>query len=180
MSEPDIIRSDRQHEVTIPEGSNKALAKTAAQQEPSVRKVLNEGGGEIIEHILPDKFVSDTTPALQSRPDNNISADKPAKTQGLVDAAATSQVSVPAPSSMGTHTAAAPPSRDEATPTSPGAQASGPASESFGEDRVLPKATATAPSFPAMPEMDFPARIVHLRIENELLQKRLDELDKDT
>jgi hypothetical protein len=31
-----------------------------------------------------------------------------------------------------------------------------------------------------MPEMDFPARIVHLRIENELLQKRLDELDKDT
>jgi hypothetical protein len=39
MSEPDIIRSDRPHEVTIPEGSNKALAKTAAQQEPSVRKV---------------------------------------------------------------------------------------------------------------------------------------------
>ena len=33
---------------------------------------------------------------------------------------------------------------------------------------------------PDMPEMDFPARVVHLRIENELLQKRLDELDKDT
>jgi hypothetical protein len=30
-----------------------------------------------------------------------------------------------------------------------------------------------------MPEMDFPARVVHLHIENEKLRKQLDELEAD-
>ena len=30
-----------------------------------------------------------------------------------------------------------------------------------------------------MPEMDFPARVVHLRIENEELRTRLDNLETD-
>jgi hypothetical protein len=30
-----------------------------------------------------------------------------------------------------------------------------------------------------MPEMDFPARVVHLRIENEELRTRLEKLETD-
>lgn len=192
MSEPDIIRSERQHEVTIPEGSNKALAKTAAQQEPSVRKVLNEGGGEVIEHILPDKFVSDTPQALDGRPDKFVNADAAANTQvpdqyvkvaernGPADAKAVPRTAGASPAALG---ATLPPgsavARDKLVLPQAGAQASGLASESSDESALPVTAKAALPA-PDMPEMDFPARVVHLRIENELLQKRLDDLDKDT
>ncbi len=191
MSEPTIIRSDHPHEVTIPEGSNKALAKTAAQQEPSVRKVLNEEGGEVIEHILPDKFVSDTPQALDSRPDKFVNADAAANTQvpdqyvkvaerkGPADATAVPRSAGAGPAALG---ATLPPgpavARDKVVLPQAGAQASGSASESSNES-ALPQAAKAAMAAPDLPEMDFPARVVHLRIENELLQKRLDDLDKD-
>lgn len=191
MSEPTIVRSDHPHEVTIPEGSNKALAKTAAQQEPSVRKVLNEEGGEVIEHILPDKFVSDTPQALDSRPDKFVNADAAANTQvpdqyvkvaerkGPADATAVPRSAGASPAALGATLPAGPAvARDKVVLPQAGAQASGSASESSNES-AFPQVAKAALPVPNMPEMDFPARVVHLRIENELLQKRLDDLDKD-
>jgi hypothetical protein len=181
MSEPDIIRSDRPHEVTIPEGSNKALAKTAAQQEPSVRKVLNEAGGEEVEHILPDKFVSDTPEQLAKQPDKYVNADAGANTRGPADAQAPARIANAPASAPGMPAGAAIAGRAPAALAPAGAQALSAASESLTE-AVASSAAQAAKVIPApdMPEMDFPARVVHLRIENELLQKRLDELDKDT
>lgn len=193
MSDPDIIRSDRPHEVTIPEGSNKALAKTAAQQEPSVRKVLNEAGGEEVEHILPDKFVSDTPEQLAKQPDKYVNADAGANTRvpdasmkvsesrGPTDAQAPGRIANAPASAPGMPAGVAIAGRGPAALAPAGAQALSAASESLTE-AVASSAAQAATVIPApdMPEMDFPARVVHLRIENELLQKRLDELDKDT
>ena len=170
MSEPEIIRNDRPHEVTIPEGSNKALAKTAAQQEPSVRKVLREGGDEV-EHIHPDKFVSDTPEPLASRPDKYVHADAADNTQVPDAYVKVTEARGPADTAM-------PPRAAQTLPAQ--AQALGAASESSQAKNPTDASEASAQPAQAMPEMDFPARVVHLRIENELLQKRLDELDKDT
>lgn len=193
MTEEDnIIRQERPHEVTIPEGSHMAVAKTAAQQEASVRKVYQNEGGEEVEHIAPDKFVSDASDTLQGVPDRFVGEDSSLNTRGADALPAPIQAKGPAgleiapehrvgvadpavpPEFQGRESVARPvgsPSQ-EVAPTAP-AQALASASESLhGEHRepVVPK---------DMPEMDFPARVVHLHIENENLRKRLDDLDAD-
>lgn len=188
MSEPNIIRSDRPHEVTIPEGSNKALAKTATQQEPSVRKVMREEGGEQVEEILPDKFVSVTPDELETRPDQFAHDTSQRQDTVAKTAVVTEENRVKIPGEVITTNAplAIPPALERDIPKLPEVavspvevvaptQVSAPATESF---MVRPPALAAAPQSPML-EMDFPARIVHLRIENQKIQKRLDELEAD-
>lgn len=46
MSDPEIIKSNSPHRVTIPEGSSNAVSKKAEVGEASIRKVLNDASGE--------------------------------------------------------------------------------------------------------------------------------------
>ena len=46
MSDPEIIKSNTPHRVSMPEGSSNAVGKKAEVGEASIRKVLSEGSGE--------------------------------------------------------------------------------------------------------------------------------------
>ena len=72
MSEPDLIRSDRPHQVTLPEGANVAAGKKGEALESSVRQVLTETSGPIIEHSLQDQRVAapDTAAEVPDRTDS--------------------------------------------------------------------------------------------------------------
>jgi len=54
LSDPDIIRHEAPHQVTMKEGSTMAVGKKAEAIEPSVRKVLTPEDGLILEHKLED------------------------------------------------------------------------------------------------------------------------------
>jgi hypothetical protein len=58
MSEPDLIRGDRPHEVTLPEGARLAAGKKAEASEPSVRKVLAGASPPITKDAPQDRFVA--------------------------------------------------------------------------------------------------------------------------
>ena len=157
-----------------------------------MRKVLREGGADEVEHILPDKFVSDAPDQLASRPDKFVHADAAANTQVPDAYVKVAEVRGPADATAPPRTARAPvpgaqasagaavTQRSAAVLPESQAQALGLASESSQASTLAIASAASVMPAPDMPEMDFPARVVHLRIENELLQKRLDELDKDT
>ena len=193
MTEDNIIRQDRPHEVNIPEGSHMAVAKTATPQEASVRKVYEHAGGEEVEHIAPDKFVSDASDTMQGVPDRFVGDNSGIKKRGADDMPPPAQAKGPAELDMPPERRVAAPdaitappalARGSASvlgagatteaPAPPAAQALASASESSHEAAHL----ASSPP-PELPEMDFPARVVHLHIENENLRKRLDELDAD-
>ena len=178
MEEPEVIHSQRKHEVSIPEGSHVAVSKTATPQEPSVRKVLRTGGGEESEHKPEDRFAQNeehqgasrtVSHADEVQPERTDLAKKPLHSSDdrlRSDAPATppQRVANQAP----VRPADAPPLNSEVNPAIPA--------------QVLVQKVDSSndqPEFSAqeMPQMDFPARVVHLRIENEKLRTRLENLD---
>ena len=57
-NEPLIIKSDRPHEVTMPEGTNVAVGKKGEEGTPAVRKVLADPDQHAVEHMVMDGGVS--------------------------------------------------------------------------------------------------------------------------
>ena len=57
-NEPLIIKSDRPHEVTMPEGTNVAVGKKGEEGTPAVRKVLADPDEHAVEHMVMDGGVS--------------------------------------------------------------------------------------------------------------------------
>ena len=58
--EPEIIHSNQPHQVSIPEGSHVAVAKTGTPQEPSVHKNYRPGTAQ--EPVqAPDRYAPDTS-----------------------------------------------------------------------------------------------------------------------
>lgn len=179
MSDSEIFRSDQAHEVTIPEGSRMAVAKTATPQGPQIKKTYKAEGGEEEEVILPDKFVSATPDDFGKRPDKFVSAPEadrqtllkvPPEKQAENIAAVPVQVGVP------TNLAKAPVITDSPVLVArPEIQAAAQASVAAADTTV---SAMQAPA-PDLPEMDFPARVVHLRIENEQLKSRLEQLEAE-
>lgn len=164
MTEPDIIHSNRPHQVSIPEGSHVAVSKTGTPQEPSVHKNYRAGGGEEIPPDIPDRM----SPAPQEdRAHRTTPLSHQGDARGMV-------ASSPVPHET-TSSSTAP--QAPSSPIAPSAleaksvQVSAVASDS--------KDVNALPEGLAMPEMDFPARVVHLRIENEQLRTRLEKLDAD-
>jgi len=194
MSDTDIIRTDRPHEVSIPEGSHMAVAKTATQQEASIRKNYRQEGGQDDAHIVPDKYLRDSSSQPSGEPRTLAHDDATQRT--AAESARPSQggsaVSVD-PERMADRLGAASesgPAEMASAQLVPSLRA--PPRQHDGHDsRDDPKDSARASeskeelgSFQAsaqeeMPEMDFPARVVHLHIENEKLRKQLDELEAD-
>lgn len=207
MPDDNIIRPERPHEVTVPEGSYMAVAKTALPQEASVRKVLKEESGEEVEHISADKFVSDGSESLQGAPDRFVGDDdsnhREVSSRLPADHSRTdirgADALPPAVQAKGASGLDLPPDYRNDVPTarmpaklsgqgsvaSPvstpvtarGTPAPAQALASGSESVHAAQSEALMP--PDMPEMDFPARVVHLHIQNENLRKRLDSLDAD-
>ncbi|MDO9279965.1 MAG: hypothetical protein Q7U05_15535 [Polaromonas sp.] len=57
MSEPNVIRNDSPHQVSMPEGTNVATGKKANASEPSVRKVLANADKTVNEVLVDEQRV---------------------------------------------------------------------------------------------------------------------------
>lgn len=169
MTEPDLIRNDTPHQVTMAEGSNKAIGKKADPSEPSVRKVLADTEGLVIEHSLQDDLVAlpealPETPSVVFVPDVPKvanTAEGPVIERSLQD----NFVEVPTAVSeemQHFNLSAADPVLDEPlVMLKAGAETESP---------------ALSAEMAFMQQMDFPARVVKLKIENDKVRSKLDVL----
>ena len=171
--EPLIIKSDRPHEVTMPEGTNMAVGKKGEEGTPSVRKVMADPDDNVVEHMVMDGGVSKSADQNASviaqdpnykgyqnaaeMPDRFVSNEKEAK----VPPASRTSIDITKLDSI----------------LNPQEKASGAdAIESQAATKEL-AVEISKPVYAAEPEMDFPARVINIKIENDQLRARLDRLE---
>jgi hypothetical protein len=172
-SEPLIIKTNQPHSVTMPEGTNVAVGKKGEEGTPAVRKVLADPDAHVVEHMVMDGGVSKTIDqnvsvnaqdpnykgyqSAAEMPDrfvsNEKSADIPPSSRKSVDITKLDSILKPQDKNVG----------DDAN-------------ESKGVTNEL-AADILKPVYAAEPEMDFPARVINIKIENDQLRARLDKLE---
>jgi hypothetical protein len=171
--EPLIIKSDRLHEVTMPEGTNMAVGKKGEEGTPSVRKVMADPDDNVVEHMVMDGGVSKSADQNASviaqdpnykgyqnaaeMPDRFVSNEKEAK----VPPASRTSIDITKLDSI----------------LNPQEKASGAYAI---ESKAATKSVATEipeAAYEEEPEMDFPARVINIKIENDQLRARLDKLE---
>ena len=170
--EPLIIKSDRPHTVSMPEGTNVAVGKKGEAMEPSVRKVLADGEGHAVEHMVMDGGVSKSA-------DQNASVNaQDANFKGYKDAAEApdrfvaqeKNAAIPAPARKAVDVSkldAALKPQDKPTSV-----------DTVNSPAQNPEQAPEAKEvYAAEPEMDFPARVINIKIENDQLRARLDKLE---
>jgi hypothetical protein len=172
-NEPLIIKTDRPHSVTMPEGTNVAVGKKGEEGTPAVRKVLADPDAHVVEHMVMDGGVSKTIDqnvsvnaqdpnykgyqSAAEMPDrfvsNEKSADIPPPSRKSVDITKLDSILKPQEKAVGADT---------------------------NESKAVTQEVAAGNSKPdhaAQPEMDFPARVINIKIENDQLRARLDKLE---
>jgi hypothetical protein len=172
--EPLIIKSDRAHTVSLSEGSTNAVGKKGEVGEPSIRKVVADPDEHPVEIIVMGEGVShspEKTADVVAKDDNfkgyQSVADAPDR---FVDAPKEAPVPPPLRNSveitkLETHL-------DQAQDI----PAEVDALESDGlKEELLARARAAKQA--AMPEMNFPARVINLKIQNDKLRTRMDNLE---
>ena len=208
MNDTNLIRNDSPHQVTLAEGTNVAVGKKADAAEPSVRKVLAEPDGIVIEHSLQDDLVLLPEAALAK-----AELEQPTFERQLKEDHALAPAAVDAAEAMALVPAPLPeaPARvfvpEAAVVASP---AQGPVIERSESDHFVdvpavapdaflqpqaplpawaiekpeavlmgtadPELPALSDSMESMLQMDFPARVVKLKIENDKVRTKLDGL----
>ena len=172
-NEPLIIKSDRPHEVTMPEGTNVAVGKKGDEGTPAVRKVLADPDQHAVEHMVMDGGVSQT--ADQS---HGAHAQDP-NYKGYQSAA-----EMPDRFVANEKSAAIPPPVRKEIDVAKLDSILKPQEKAVGVDAIESKAAveeAAAPFseqvYEEEPVMDFPARVINIKIENDQLRARLDKLE---
>ncbi len=171
--EPFIIKSDRAHTVSLSEGSNNAVGKKGEVGEPSIRKVVADPDEHPVEHVVMGEGVSKSP---EKTADIIATGDNFKGYQGAADppdrfADAPKEAAVPPPlrntveiTKLETHL------ETQDIPTAVDAI------EYDGLKDVL-LARAKAVKRAAQPEMNYPARVITLKIENDKLRTLLDGLE---
>ena len=172
-SETLIIKSNQPHSVTMPEGTNVAVGKKGEEGTPAVRKVLADPNEHVVEHLVMDGGVSksiDQNVSVNAQdpnykgyqsaaemPDrfvsNEKSADIPPPSRKSVDITKLDSILKPQEKAVGADT---------------------------NESKAVTQEEAAGNSksdHAAQPEMDFPARVINIKIENDQLRARLDNLE---
>jgi hypothetical protein len=171
--EPLIIKSDRPHEVTMPEGTNMAVGKKGEEGTPSVRKVMADPDENAVEHMVMDGGVSKSA-------DQNASviAQDP-NYKGYQNAAAVHDRFV-----SNEKEAKVPPASRTSIDMTKLDSILNPQEKASGADAIESKAASkelaaeiSKAVYEAEPEMDFPARVINIKIENDQLRARLDKLE---
>jgi hypothetical protein len=171
--EPLIIKSDRPHEVTMPEGTNIAAGKKGEEGTPSVRKVLADPDEHAVEHLVMDDGVSQLADEKHSvyAQDPNYKGYQSAAE--MPDRFVTNEKSASAP----------PPVRKSIDVTKLDSILN-PQEKASGVDAIESQAVSQGPAvkssgsvYEEEPEMDFPARVINIKIENDQLRARLDKLE---
>ena len=171
--EPLIIKSDRLHEVTMPEGTNMAVGKKGEEGTPSVRKVMADPDDNVVEHMVMDGGVSKSA-------DQNASviAQDP-NYKGYQSAA-----EMPDRFVSNEKTASVPPPVRKSIDVTQLDSILKPQEKASGADAIKVKAVTkevaaqiSEPHYEEESEMDFPARVINIKIENDQLRARLDKLE---
>jgi hypothetical protein len=171
--EPLIIKSDRAHTVSMPEGTNNAIGKKGEAGEPSIRKVVADPDDHPVEHVVMGEGVSK---APEKTADNYAKEDNFKGYQGVADAPdrfvdAPKEAAVPPPLRNGIDI-----TKLETHLESQDIPTAADAIENDGlKDELLARARAAKNS--AQPEMNFPARVINLKIQNDKLRTRLESLE---
>jgi hypothetical protein len=172
--EPLIIKSDRAHTVSIPEGTNMAVGKKGEVGEPSIRKVIADSDEHAVENIVMDGGVS-KSPDQNS---DNMAHDPNYK--GFQSAAEIPDRFVDNPKEV----AVPPPLRKSLDVTALETDLktqdieTGVDAKESDVAKEAPLAQVAAPQYAPEPEMNFPARVINIKIENDKLRGRLDSLEQ--
>ena len=172
-NEPLIIKSDRPHEVTMPEGTNIAAGKKGEEGTPSVRKVLADPDEHAVEHLVMDDGMSQLADEKHS-----VHAQDP-NYKGYQSAA-----EVPDRFVSEEKTAAIPPTQRKSIDLTQLDSILKTQEKASGADAIEVKAVTkeltaeiSDPHYEEEREMDFPARVINIKIENDQLRARLDKLE---
>ena len=171
--EPLIIKSDRPHEVTMPEGTNMAVGKKGEEGTPSIRKVLADPDEHAVEHMVMDGGVS------QNADENHSVIAQDPNYKGYQNAA-----EMPDRFVTNEQTAGVPPPQRKSIDVTQLDSILKPQEKASAVDAIESKvatkevvAEVSKPVYQAEPEMDFPARVINIKIENDQLRARLDRLE---
>lgn len=169
-----IIMSNAPHEVHIPEGSHTAVHKTAQAQAPVVRNTDVDVHASV-EHvsIAQGVSVSEELPVLKDRFVSAPETLPPDHTVTLTEAATLPDTFIsdtPPPAAVSA-TASASPAEDEPVAAAKDVDVESPSPAE--EAAPSPEEQASV-----MAEMNFPARVVKLKIENDKIRNQIDSLEK--
>lgn len=171
--EPLIIKTDRPHTVSMPEGTNVAVGKKGEAMEPSVRKVLADADEHPVENLVMvggvSKSVDQNKDVISQDP--NFKGYQSAAEMPDRFVSNEKQAAIPAPVR-------------KAVDVTQLDSILKPQEKPVGADAIESKTelAAPAPEEPVVdwgpePEMDFPARVINIKIENDQLRARLDALE---
>jgi hypothetical protein len=171
--EPLIIKSDRMHEVSLSEGSNMAAGKKGEVGTPAVRKVLADPDEHAVEHMVMDGGVSQTADQSHSALGQDPNYKGYQSAADIPDRFVDKEKSAPIP----------PPIR-KTVDVSKLDSVLKPQEIAAAVDAIESRAEVAEAAAPisgkvyeAEPMMDFPARVINIKIKNDQLRKRLDELE---
>jgi hypothetical protein len=179
-----IIMSDAPHEVHIPEGSKTAVHKTAQAQAPVVRNTDVDVGAPVEQvTIAPTVRAGEAPVALKDRFVTAPETQRPEHQSALPEVANLPDQFVSDTAPQGVPAGVPQPTVADTQPS--------PASAVVPVVPEDPHATATATATATtteaetetehatfMGEMDFPARVVKLKIDNDKVRSQIDNLEK--
>ena len=186
--EPMIIKTDRPHTVTMPEGTNIAVGKKGEVGAPVVRKVMADGESNVAENVVMDGGVSssnDPSKDVMAKGENNKGHQS--KEEGQENF-------------KGYQSAAEAPDRFAAPPKEAAVLPQNKKSidvsqlDSILKTKAVESSVDTVANEPenialepvsqaksvlseAMPEMNFPARVIKVKIANDQVRERLEKLE---
>ena len=183
-----IIKSDRPHSVSMPEGTNVAVGKKGEAGSPAVRKVMADNENNVVENIVMDGGVSQSSdPSKDVMAKGEVNKGYQSKEEGAENFKGY-QSAVDAPDRFASQAkdAPIPPAgkksidltqldsilRTKASPVGADTVSNEPEIQSA----MAASQTKSASSEP-MPEMNFPARVIKVKIENDQVRERLEKLE---
>ena len=160
--EPIVLKTDRPHTVSMPEGTNIAVGKKGEAGAPAVRKVLADGKQIVVENVVMDGGVSksnDPSQDVMAKGEVNKGfqpkdAPVPPANKKSIDISQLDSILKPQASTAAVDTLTNEP-------------------EKAAENPTLKTASTSSP----MPEMNFPARVIKVKIENDQVRERLEKLE---
>jgi hypothetical protein len=186
--EPMIIKTDRPHTVSMPEGTNIAIGKKGEAGAPVVRKVMADGESNVAENVVMEGGVSssnDPSKDVMAKGENNKGHQS--KKEGQENF-------------KGYQSAAEAPDRFAAPPKEAAVLPQNKKSidvsqlDSILKTKAVESSVDTVANEPdnialepvsqaksvlseAMPEMNFPARVIKVKIANDQVRERLEKLE---
>ena len=186
--EPMIIKTDRPHTVSMPEGTNIAVGKKGEAGAPVVRKVMADGESNVAENVVMDGGVSsskDPSKDVMAKGENNKGYQSKEESQENFKGY---QSAADAPDRF-----AAPP-KEAAVPPPNKKSIDVSQLDSILKTKAVESSVDTVTNEPdiialepvsqaksvlseAMPEMNFPARVIKVKIANDQVRERLEKLE---